>query len=150
MNGKGISMTENHEQLEAETSEHHGAAYVNFWEIALRRKSLIALGVVTGIVLGLLYYSMRIPIYRSEAQVLLIKKRPDSHPLTGGDPRLGTYEDYLATHQILIRSPLIIGRAAKKLQGLTSFGGSPDPTFAIIGSLNVTRETPKEMGWNSS
>src|SRR5438552_18061881 len=108
MNGKGISMTENHEQIEAETSEHHGAAYVNFWEIALRRKSLVALGVVTGIVLGLLYYGMRIPIYRSEAQVLLIKKRPYFHPLTGADQRLASYEDYLATYQFLIRCPLII------------------------------------------
>jgi hypothetical protein len=52
----------------------------------------------------------------------------------------------LSTHQILIRSLLIAGRASKKpgIASLKSFGGSADPTGQIIGSLTVNREVAKD------
>ncbi len=53
------------------------------------------------------------------------------------------FEDYLAEHMVLIKSPLIIDRAVKsgKLRSLKSFAGLANPTNAIIGSLSITRDS---------
>src|SRR5579871_1471838 len=138
-------MLQNEGPNQAEAFEAQVRAHVNVWEIALRRISLLALGLVVGIALGSFYYAMQTPIYQSNAQVLVIKKQPNAFPLTGADPRMSYYEDYLSTHLVLIKSPLIIGRAAKKLQsqGLKSYAGLGDPTSAIIRSLAVSREFEK-------
>jgi capsular exopolysaccharide synthesis family protein len=111
-----------------------------------RHKSLLALGIVLGLVGGALYYARLEPVYQSSAQVLVVKKRPDALPMPGIDARLSYFEDYLGTHQVLIRSPLIVSEAVKKgnLRQLPSFAGT-DPTGAIIGALTITRDT-KEGG----
>ena len=80
-------------------------------------------------VLGVLYYAQATPVYQSTAQVLVVKKRPDA--VTGVDTRHLAIEDYVATHQVLIRSPLIIERAIQKhdLGACESFArreGRPD------------------------
>src|SRR5207248_10629071 len=122
------------EQIEVETPDD-GRTYVNFGQIALRRMPLVALGLVVGVVLGSLYYAMWPPTYRSDAQVLLIKKQPDAFPITGTD-RVGLpyREDYLSTHQVIIKSPLIVGRAIEKreLYKLDSLRSLADPIKAII------------------
>jgi capsular exopolysaccharide synthesis family protein len=108
---------------------------------AWRHKTLVILGVVVGLVLGVLYYSQQAPVYQSGAQVLVIKKSP-AFSLPGSDP-VGGYDDFLATHQVLIRSPLVVARAVQKgnLKQLKSFRDLPgDPTGALISSLRVTRE----------
>jgi capsular exopolysaccharide synthesis family protein len=113
-----------------------------------RRKSLIALGGVIGLVLGAMYYARLTPVYQSTAQVLVVKKRPDEAlPMAGLDARYGFFEDYLATHREIIRSPLIIHAAVKKgqLRALPSFAGKGDPTGQIRSGLSVTRDT-KEGG----
>ena len=108
-------MAQNLEPIEVDLLEPQARAHSDFWGIALRRKSLVALGLVVGLVLGALYYAMRPPVYKSDAQVLVIKKRPDSSPITGSDyARTGSYEDYLSTHQVIMKSPLIIGHAVEK------------------------------------
>ena len=57
----------------------------------------------------------RPPMYRSSAQVLLVKKFADGAlPITGGDPGVNYYEDYVSTHLTLIRSQVVIDRAVKK------------------------------------
>jgi capsular exopolysaccharide synthesis family protein len=106
-----------------------------------RHKTLVVLGVVIGLVLGVLYYSRQSPVYQSSAQVLVIKKSP-AFSLPGSDPG-GAFDDFLATHQVLIRSPLVVGRAVQKanLRDLKSLAGlAGDPTGAVIGSLRVSRE----------
>src|SRR5215813_5777393 len=68
-------------------------------------------------------------------QVLVLKKRSDALPVTNGDPRLSFYEDYVSTHLVLIRSPLVVERAVKKrnLGSLKSFEKAGDPAGAIMG-----------------
>src|SRR5947209_2346050 len=120
--------------------EEQGSSFPNVWEIAWRHKLLLGLGLVVGLVLGSLYRAQLVPEYMSSTKVLLIKKRPDSLPLPGAvDPRVAFMEDYLATHQVLIRSPLIVSDAVKrgKLQTLRCFGGNPDPTQEIMGALGI-------------
>src|SRR4051794_24505170 len=101
--------------MSMESQQEGSSAYLvgrGLLEIAWNRKSLVALGIVVGLVLGLLYYVQATPVYQSKAQVLVVKKRPDN--ITGMDTRHLAIEDYVATHQTLIKSPLIVERAIQK------------------------------------
>src|SRR5262245_42522159 len=115
----------------------------NLLEVLWRRKSLVLLGVVVGLVGGALFYAQRAPVYQAGAQVLVVKKTSDALPIAGGDPRLTFVEDYLSTHLVLIRSPLILERAVKKreLASLRSFAGAGDPAGAILAGLTAGRDS---------
>jgi capsular exopolysaccharide synthesis family protein len=117
-------------------------ASAGFVRVLWQRRALVLLGAVVGAALGCLAYTQYPPVYQSSAQVLVVKKRSDPLPMQGGDPRLTFMEDYLATHLILLRSPLIAERAVKKrdLRSLPSFARSGDPAGAILASLVVSRE----------
>jgi capsular exopolysaccharide synthesis family protein len=137
-------MADEREVVDAWPSESGpGQSGPDLLAVLWRRKSLIALGGVVGLVLGAMYYARLTPTYQSSAQVLVVKKRPDALPLPGLEQQMSFMEDYLATHQVLMRSPLIIRGAVEKgkLARLPSFGGKGDPTGAIMGALTVTRDT---------
>jgi capsular exopolysaccharide synthesis family protein len=115
----------------------------HFLTVLWQRKLLVGLGAVVGLVLAALYYAQATPVYKSTAQVLVVKKRSsDAVPVAGGDPRLAVMEDYLASHLVVLRSPVIAERAVKKreLQKLPSLAGSGDPAGVIAHSLTATRE----------
>jgi polysaccharide biosynthesis transport protein len=117
---------------------------VNVLQVVWRRKSLIVLGGVVGLIIGAMYLARATPVYQSGGQLMVIRK--SNSPLMGStDPRNNYYEDYLATHQILIRSPLIIQKAVKKhqLSSLKMFQGS-DPTGDIIASLGILRDNSSQ------
>jgi succinoglycan biosynthesis transport protein ExoP len=117
-------------------------------EVAWNRKSLFALGIVVGLLVGLFYFLLEKPIYQSKAQVLVVKKRPDN--VTGIDTRQLAIEDYVATHQTLIKSPLIVERAVQKrdLAALESLRDKEELTDEILRSLSVTRN--RSAGVNAS
>jgi capsular exopolysaccharide synthesis family protein len=119
-------------------------------EIAWRRKALIALGLAVGLVVAGMYYARATPVFQSSAQVLVVNKRPDNLALAGAEGRAPALEDYLATHLVLIRSPLIVGRAVEKgkLRGLVTFAGQSDPTTTIIDALKVNREVTSTNATN--
>jgi capsular exopolysaccharide synthesis family protein len=122
----------------------------NLLQIVLRRKALVALGVVVGAVLGTLYYAKAAHVYEAAAQLLVVHKRPDPLPLSGpGDPRSAAGEEQFSLHLALIRSPLIVGRAVEngQLRALKSFERA-DPTGMILGGLSVNRD--KEAPPNGS
>jgi uncharacterized protein involved in exopolysaccharide biosynthesis len=134
------------EPLETEAVAAPAQAHFSLLNMVWRRKSLILLGLVVGVVWGALDYAQRPPVYKVDAQVLVVKKRPDILPAVSGDVSFSYYEDYLATHQILIRSLLIAGRAAKKpaIAELKSLRGTSDPASRIISSLTVNREVARD------
>ncbi len=117
-------------------------------EIAWLRKSRIGLGVVVGLVLGLIFYALATPVYQSRAQILVVKKRPDS--FTGIDTRNLSIEDFVATHKTLIESPTIIEGAIQRrnLASLECFDGKDDLIELIQKSLNVTRN--RSAGTNNN
>src|SRR5262245_1611754 len=123
-----------------------GSASRSYAVILWQRKSLLILGIILGVLGGLLLYWQRPPVYQSTAQVLVIKKRSDPLPVAGGDPRMGYVDDYMGTHMVLLRSPLIINAAINKreLASLKTFEQSSDPLAQILQSLAVTRDTPKD------
>src|SRR5687768_7008900 len=91
--------------------------FANPLAIAWRRKGVLVLGLVAGAVAGVLYYSQSTPVYQSTAQVLVIKKQPSTMPMQGAQAVPQFYvEDYLTTHSILIRSQVLLRRAAKLLE----------------------------------
>ncbi len=116
--------------------------YSTLIRVCWRGKWLLAIGTLLGLVYGLLIYRGEPPVYQSSMQVLVVKKTlSEAVPV----PRIDNYshfEDYLAEHMALIKSPLIIERAVKShnLQSLKSFAGQNNPTNAIIGSLTITRD----------
>jgi capsular exopolysaccharide synthesis family protein len=112
-----------------------------FW----RHRFLVLLGGVAGLILGALVYTQRPPVYQSGAQILVVKKRSDALPMAGGDPRLSFYEDYVSTHLVLIRSPLVVHKAVKKrnLAALACFENQ-DPAGSLLGGLTAGRDTVKD------
>jgi polysaccharide biosynthesis transport protein len=133
---------QNHE-ADAHTS---AGSSLNLFQIVWRFKLIILLGTTIGLVVGYIYASQLPPTYQSSAKVLVVKRRADA-PLGTVDGRTSIVEDYLATHQQLIRSPLIVDQAVKKrgLGCLASFKDNSYPTGSIISALKVSRE----MGDNS-
>ena len=126
------------------------AVYLDaFW----RRKWRVLLGALLGLLGGGLLYSQSTPMYQSDAQVLVIPKRPEALAISGWDARMGPADapDFLATHAALIKSPAIISAAVQKsdLASLPSFRGLGNPTHAIIAGLTVNRES-KEAGSKSN
>lgn len=111
----------------------------NLMEIVWKHKSLVALGLFAGLVLGGLAYMLWPPVYQSKAQILVIKRRPDI--ITGIDTRNLVIEDYVATHKALIESPTIIKLAIDKrdLTSLSSLRNAEFPIETIQKSLTVTR-----------
>lgn len=118
--------------------------------IAWRHKSLLALGLVVGLALGGIYFAQKAPVYRSSAQITVRKKETLPLPGAEADPRAYFYEDYLATQQTVLRSSVIVRRAAEKYQlgQLRSFQGG-DPTGAIRAGLSVLRDTKDSASLSS-
>ena len=101
-----------------------------------RRKGLIALCIVIAIVIAAFYYAQRPPLYRSTAQVLVVKHGGDSAPATDSS----AWEEALApVHMAILRSPLVIGKSVQQgdLQSLPSLQDKADPIQQILQSLTV-------------
>jgi capsular exopolysaccharide synthesis family protein len=121
-----------------------GAPARNLWLALWRRKGLILLGTVVGVVLAGLVFTQYPPVYLSTAQLLMVSKR-SSTPLTlaeGGDAHVAYMEDYVSSQLTTIKSPEIIERAVKKrnLGSLPSLQGKGDPVGVIKANLAAERE----------
>jgi len=119
--------------------------HLNLLQVARRRKWLILLGSVVGLSLAALYAKLAGPWYESTAQVLVLKKRLDTSPISGPNPDSRPTEDYVPTHLQIITSPRVVEQAVKKgsLQSLRSFENAPSPTNEITGSLAASADVPK-------
>ena len=118
------------------------------------RRKWVALSVLAlCVALGYLYFLNATPMFRSEAQLLLIKKEAKLSGDTAsskGSP-YGGYEDALSTQMILMTSSRVVRQAVeehKELHSLPSFQGieasgpeefRAEVTKAIIEHLRTTR-----------
>jgi succinoglycan biosynthesis transport protein ExoP len=129
-----------------------GASGPSPWEVIWQRKPYVALGMVVGLALGVLYWSMAPKVYESTAQIWVLKKQPDA-PVTT-DPSslaLANYnanEDFLSTHRTLIRSAVITSDAVAKgrLTERAVFLNSKRPAYDLARALTVTRDRDKTAG----
>jgi polysaccharide biosynthesis transport protein len=124
----------------AEPQAHPAGPSRNLLSVLWQRKALILFGLAVGALAGALVYLQRPAVYQSSAQVHVIKKRSEVIPSPEGMAL--AYEDFIPTHLVLIRSPLIVKKAIKlgNLSALSSFAGQADPTGTIRGSLTAARE----------
>jgi capsular exopolysaccharide synthesis family protein len=134
----------------AEELQPQPAGTPGLGRILWRYKFVILLGLALGLGVGWLYSGQQPVYYQASAQVLVVKKRADQGMMSP-DGRPLMVEDYLATHQILMRSPKIVSEAVKKhnLGALRSFQGNGDPTGTITSNLRVTREMGDYRGSSS-
>jgi polysaccharide biosynthesis transport protein len=139
---KEYPVSDNRSQTEpqlpaAETDDAEG---VSLLTIAWQRKSLLALGIVVMLVLGALYYAQATPVYKSEAQVLVVKRHPDI--VTGDATHSSHFEDYIATHRIIMQSPVVVQGAIKlgQLDTLKCLATrTEDLNTTIVKKLTVSR-----------
>jgi capsular exopolysaccharide synthesis family protein len=128
----------------------------SLWEILWQRKAYVALGAVAGLVLGVLYWSMAPKTYESSAQVWVLKKHPDAPISAAGAADRGAgesnantnaSEDFLGTHQSVLRSTVILNDAMKRgqLDALATFQDSKQPTRSLARALTVGRDRDKTM-----
>ena len=98
-------------------------------------------GVVVALVLGALYFAQAAPVYESEAQVLVVKKRPDVLPVAGNGLGATPSEDFIPTHQGILKSALIVNDAVQKakLHSLDSLRDTKRVTERILKRLKATR-----------
>lgn len=117
----------------------------NLLHTVWQRKWLVVLGVVLGLIVGSTVYSRSRPVYRSTAQVLVIKKRTEGvMPVAGGDLAQSYLEDYVSTHITLLKSPVILEKAAKACNSeseLKTFQGQGNPVGVIFAGLAVARDS---------
>jgi capsular exopolysaccharide synthesis family protein len=113
--------------------------------VCWQRRSLVLLGAAAGLVIGVLYYAQKRPVYQSGAKILVVKRNAGALPVAGGDPRLTVFEDFVSTHLELLTSPVIVERAVKKrnLGALPSLAGG-DPGGVIRAGLQAFRTPPKD------
>ncbi len=125
-------MEQHQEETGNEVSTEQGQAFLQIVRTVWQRRGLMILAVGVSLSLGFLYYFTAAPTYRSSAQVLVVKKRLEEG--AGINTRGTGIEDYVATHVVLVTSPLIIERAIKKhaLGALPMFDGW-DKAFAAGG-----------------
>jgi capsular exopolysaccharide synthesis family protein len=121
-----------------------------FFTVVWRRKALVFFGLAVGLVAGLLFFLQKPPTYRSQAQLVVWKKRGD--PITNGIASTGI-EDYVATQEALLQSSVILDKAAKLLE--KDALRSPPPNNDIMNfiappALNVTRNKDMNTGANSN
>jgi polysaccharide biosynthesis transport protein len=154
---RSSTVTQQLEDLEPAAGATPARTSPNLLQIVWQRKALVLLGLVVGLAVGALVYAEKPPIYQSTTQVLVVKKRGEALPLPGGNPGMAFVEDYVASHLVVIKSPIIIEPAVKSpkhnLAALRSFTGMGDEkqiTRAIIGSLSVHRDSSQSAATPSN
>ena len=106
--------------------------------IAWQRWPWIIVGLTIGLTGGAFYLHQSKPVYRSTAQVFVIRKHPEVLTTVMGQDTHQPLEDYLSSHLLLIKSPANIGirrpkRAAKR---------PPTTLAAMIISANGRNAIP--------
>jgi polysaccharide biosynthesis transport protein len=134
---------ESDEDIEIAAWEKPHAAR-SFLQVIWHRKAFVLLGAFIGLALGFLYHSQRAPVYQSNCQLLVIKKRAsEAMPVAPAAGGLFVEDDYTATHAALLRTPLILERAVKKcdLGSLKTFENVGEPAALLAAGLTVGRDT---------
>jgi succinoglycan biosynthesis transport protein ExoP len=113
----------------------------NVWQLARRRKGAIVLCGLLGLAVAFAYCWWRGREYESSARILVMKKRLETTPISGPTPSQSSFDDYLASHQVVVTSPRIVQQAIAmgNLAELDCFEGKEDLTKAVIESLSTNR-----------
>src|SRR5437588_2478347 len=140
-----------------------------FTRVLQRRKWCIVLSLAIAIASAFAIHQLCGPWHKASAQILVLKKRLDTQPISGPPTPGQPQDDYLPTHMLIIRSPRVVHEAVikrnlasvaslrqpsafskgSKLFASRVFGeqteGSPEwsLTESIVDSLKVSADNPK-------
>lgn len=123
----------------------------NLLQIIWQRKSLVVLGVVIGMILGVIYWSQKTPVYMSAAQILVVQSSPRVTATGSQDMRSEIIDSYISTLAVLIKSQVIVERAANDEEiknGLQSFPEATSPpalAASMMQGLQVARDNKETM-----
>ncbi|HQR07388.1 MAG TPA: polysaccharide biosynthesis tyrosine autokinase [Gemmatales bacterium] len=138
----------NQTTIETQTQHQEAAQQSNIYRIAWQRKSLLILGLMLALVIGVLYYSQKDPVYQSLALISVQRK---NQPLSAQDPRNQyVLDDPLNLHMTLLRTQTILNGVVqdndiKKLE--TFVGKNPSEMLTIIATgLIITRDSRDASG----
>jgi uncharacterized protein involved in exopolysaccharide biosynthesis len=108
-------------------------AHQQLWQMLRRRRACILFMLLVGLSAAVAFCTLAGPWYDSSTQLLVIKKRFETAPISQADPARAQ-EDYLSTHMILIASRRVIVRAIEKenLQDLEQFHNRRDLKQAVM------------------
>jgi len=141
----GSPIQTNHEP---QAQPQEAAPQSNIYRIAWQRKSLLILGLILALVIGVLYYSQKDPVYQSLALISVQRK---NQPLGAQDPRNQfMMEDPLGLHVTLLRTSTILNGVVqdndiKKLE--TFVGKNPGEMMTIlVTGLIITRDSRDASG----
>ena len=112
---------------------------INPLQVLFAHKWIVVFGLLLGLGLAHLVYTRQIPVYQSSARLLFVKRNNRNMPVDMVSSALAERDDHILTHIMVIRSPLVIGRAVQdfKLGELPSLAGSPNPVGSIAGGLGA-------------
>lgn len=147
-----ISQATSQDEQQQTSSEGPSFDYLG---ILLRRKWIVIVFAFMGLGLGYLYFCQLVPKYMSSAMVHVTSKGTakiySSQSIgTGYDDFMSGYHVstfVLPTHAVLIKSPLIVGRAVRnhKLDSrCPSLAGQENPAASIAAGLTVSKGSGRD------
>lgn len=121
-----------------------------YWHALWERKFLILLGAVVGLGLSYLSYIRQAPTYQASTRVLVIKKDPNPLPTGANDPRLSYFEDYVGTQAVIVRSPVVLERVAKRseIKALPWYNNETQAVDRLVNNLSVTKGEGRDQAAN--
>jgi polysaccharide biosynthesis transport protein len=151
----------------AERAEEHLPSFLA--RVLHRRKRWIVLGSLVGLALAVTFHQLTGPWFEATAQLVVLKKKLDTTPISGPAAPGQPLDDYLPTHMLIISSPRVVREAVvqAKLQSLASLQkedvltksvksvvsliseqrakGTPEDrlTYSIANQLRITSDSPK-------
>lgn len=130
----------------AETAEFH--ELVHYYRGVLQRGwRLIALSSLACLFLAAMYLATTHRMYEATARLLVLQQGNRPINVAGNDTTQAAdrSDDYIATHALIVSSPLVVGRAIEKLglKNLPTLGAAQarglNPVEEAIGQLNTDR-----------
>lgn len=117
----------------APAEQHEGN--FSFLGFAWRRKWIVVFIALIALGLGYLHFMRQTPVFQSSAQILVMQDEARL-PISG----VNADTSYDKTHELLLRSPVIVEKAVKKhnLASLPSLKTSGNPVSTIISRLGVS------------
>ena len=106
--------------------------------IARRGWPIVAVAVLTCLTVAVVYLARKTTLYQATSRLLVLQQGKVPVSLSSGDGgrMVEGVEDYLPTQALILRSPLVVGRA------LESLGQKEPSTREVIDRLTVTRPDP--------
>ncbi len=116
---------------------------INLLAVFWRKKAILFLGLVIGLIIGSIQNSQKPAIFQSATKLIVLKRRSEPVPTSTGssslDFRNAYVEDYVSTQEIIIRSHEVLQLAAARLKSMPMKQPPADYVGYISMGMGLTR-----------